>query len=121
MGDYTTTTFRNVANGFGWTHNDPTRVTKSLNGTPYFDIETEYDTFSGLNYSLVDDNDRSILEDLFTRSGKYNPMPMSIDPTLIVSDNINDLTRLARFNGNMSSTQVVRDRYNMSFGIEEVI
>jgi len=121
IGDYTTTEFRNVANPFKWVHNDPTKVQKSLNGTPYFDVLTQFDQFNALKYDLANDEDRRILDDLYLRTGKYSPMPVSIDPQTEITSDINDLTRLARFSSNMSIDHQVLDRYAVTFSMEEVI
>lgn len=121
LGDYTVTNFRNVNNGFNWVHTDPTTVKKSLDGTPYFDIKTEFDRFTSLNYALVAEADWSILHDLYLRTGKYSPLPVAIDPSGIISSDLNELTRLARFSSNMSTSHVVKDRYNVNFSMEEVI
>lgn len=121
IGDYTTTTIRNVAPGFTWQHVDKTKVSKSLNGTPYFNKKTKYDTFGGLKLSLVDDVDRSIIEDLYNRNGISTWIPIAIDPGSYTTSSINDLTRLARFSRSLNVKHVSRDRYTMTFSLEEVI
>lgn len=121
IGDYTTTTLRNVERGFGWTSIDPTTVQKSLNGTPYFDIQTQYDTL-GLAYAYVTAEDRKTLENLYQRSGRYTWMPISIDPEeKIGSDDKNILTKLARFEGDFSRAHQVFEYYNIAIALEEVI
>lgn len=121
MGDYTTTDFRNIANPFKWVHNDPTKVVKSLNGTAYFDVLTEFDKFNAIKYDLASDGDRKILDDLYLRTGKYTPILVSLDPQTEITSDINDLTRLARFSSNMSIDHQVLDRYAVTFSMEEVI
>lgn len=121
LGDYTTTTLRNVAPGFTWQHVDKTRVSKSLDGTPYFNVKEKYDTFGGLRLNLVDDTDRQIIEDLYLRSGVSTWMPIAIDPGQYTTSSINDLTRLARFSKNLNVKHVAKNRYTMNFQLEEVI
>lgn len=121
LGDYTTTTLRNVAPGFTWLHNDKTKVSKSLGGTPYFNRRPRYDSFGGLKFSLIDDNDRQIVEDLFLRSGISTWMPIAIDPGGFTTSSVNDLTRLARFSRDLNVKHVSKDRYTMNFQLEEVI
>jgi hypothetical protein len=121
IGDYTTTTIRNVAPGFTWQHVDKTKVSKSLDGTPYFNTRTKYDTFGGLKLSLVNDADRRIIEDLYNRIGISTWMPIAIDPGSFTTSSINDLTRLARFSRSLNVKHVSKDRYTMTFSLEEVI
>lgn len=121
IGDYTTTSFRNIAPKFKWTHNDKTVISKSLNGTAYYRERIKYDTFTGLKLSLVGDEDRQTIEDLYARVGKSNWMPIALDPGTFTTSSINDLTRLARFSSNLSVNHVSKSRYDMSFGLEEVI
>ena len=122
MGDYTSTEFRNVSNGFAWQTVDATSVQKSLNGTAYFDIKTKYDRFSNLQFGLCADADRQTLENLYDRSGIYTWMPISIDPEgKTVGDDIEKLTRLARFAGNFDRGHQIAGYYNVSFSLEEVI
>jgi len=121
MGDHTTTTFRNVAPKFSWNHNDKTKVSKSLDGTTYFSTRKKYDSFDGLNFGLVEDTDRRIIEQLFNRVGISEWMPIAIDPGTYTTSSINDLTRLARFSKSLSARHVAFDRFNMNFALEEVI
>lgn len=122
IGDYTTTTLRNINRGFGWVSVDPSRVSKSIDGTPYFETKTKYDTLGGIQYALVTEEDRSILEDLYNRIGKTNWLPISIDPeNKISSDSINQLTKLARMSGDFSRTHRVYEYFDIAIALEEVI
>jgi hypothetical protein len=121
MGDYTTTTLRNVAPGFTWRHNDKTKVSKSIGGTPYFNRRPKYDSFGGLKFTLIDDTDRQIIEDLYLRNGISTWMPIAIDPGAFTTSSVNDLTRLARFSRDLNTKHVSKNRYTMNFSLEEVI
>lgn len=121
LGDYTNPEFRTITRGFKWTHVDETTVQKSLNGTPYFNELTRYDFFSGLNLGFVLNADRSLLEELYQRVGKFTPMPISIDPETKTASDINKLTRFARFATSLEMTHQVFEYFEMSFDLEEVI
>ena len=121
IGDYTTTTYRNIAPGFTWRHNDKTKVSKSLEGTPYFNDRIKYDTFTGLKLELLDGSDRTIIDDLYLRSGISTFMPIALDPGVYGSKSVEELTRLARFSTSLNVKHVARDRYTTNFSLEEVI
>lgn len=121
IGDYTTTTVRNIAPGLSWVQNDFSKVSKSLNGTPYFSETIKYDSIAGLNYVLVNSTDRIILQDLFNRMGVSNWMPIAIDPGSYATNSVNELTRLARFNKPLSSKHVSKERFTVKLSIEEVV
>ena len=122
MGDYTTTEFRNVSNGFKWSTKDPSTSSKSINGTAYFDIKTKYDSFDGLQFGYCLDGDRQILEGLYERNGIHTFMPISIDPTgATVSGDIEKLTRLARFTGQLVRDHQIAEYYSLGISLEEVI
>ena len=122
MGDYTTTTLRNINKGFNWVSVDPSAVKKSIEGTAYFETKTKYDTLGGIQYALVTEEDRLTLEDLYNRLGKTNWLPVSLDPeNKIASNDLNDLTKLARFSGNFSRTHRVFEYFDIAISLEEVI
>jgi hypothetical protein len=120
VGDYTTTTLRNIAPKFSWNQVDKTKVSKSIDGTPYFSNLTKYDTFTSLNYTLMNEADRTQAQNLFLRVGISNWMPICIDPGSYITSSVNELTRLARFT-KFSSKHVSKDRFTVSFSLEEVI
>lgn len=122
LGDYTATTYRNIAPGFGWETVDPSPRERSLNGTLYYDVKTKYDTFKSLQYQLMSDGDRTIVEQLYERFGKSKFMPIAIDPLGITVDGTaSKLTRLARFGINLNRNHISFNRYSVSFSLEEVI
>ena len=122
LGNYTTTTLRNINRGFGWVSVDPSNVRKSIDGTAYFETKTKYDTIGGMQYALVTEADRLILEDLYNRLGKTNWLPVSLDPEdKISSDSLNDMTKLARISGNFTRTHRVFEYFDIAIALEEVI
>lgn len=121
IGDYTTTVLRNVAPGITWNQNDKTKVSKSLDGTPYFSDRTKYDSFGALQYVLVDETDRQTIQNLFNRNGVSTWMPISLDPGSYVSSSVEELTRLARFAKPVNAKQVAKNRYTLKFTLEEVV
>jgi hypothetical protein len=122
LGDYTTTTIRNINRGFNWVTVDPSISSRSLNGTLYYDTKTQYDTLGGIQYGMVTEEDRQTLERIYNKKGTTNFMPISIDPDGCIGPNtIEDLTKLARINGNFSRTHRVFEYYDISIALEEVI
>lgn len=121
LGDYTTTTIRNVAPGFSWTQNDSTKVSKSLDGTPYFSERTKYDSLSAFSYALIDEDDRQVIQNLYNRNGISNWMPIAIDPGNYITSSFDELTRLARFSKSLGIKHVSKTRFTMKFSIEEVV
>jgi len=122
LGDYTTTTLRNIDRGFSWVTVDPSTVKKSIDGTPYFESKTKYDTLGGIRYALVTEADRLILEQLYERLGRTSWLPISLDPeNQVGSSNINDLTKLARIAGNFSRAHRVFEYFDISIDLEEII
>lgn len=121
LGDYTAPTMHNIDRGFDWVTVDPSTTQKSLNGTPYFDIRTKYDTFGGLNIAFLLEDDRKTMQQLYDRLGTYTPVIVSIDPSSNVTSDINQLTRLARFTSPFRVSHQVFEYFNVSFTLEEVI
>ena len=122
LGDYTTTQLRNISNGFTWVHRDPTTVQRSINGTTYFDERTAYDTFDGIQYGYVENADRETLEQLYSRNRTFTKMPISLDPDgVTVGNDINTLTRFARFSSPLTVPHRIAGYYNVQFSLEECI
>lgn len=122
LGDYTTTTIRNINRGFTWVTKDPSTRKKSLNGTSYFETKTKYDTLGGIQWGLVTEDDRQTLERIYNKKGKTNFMPVSIDPDGCIGPNtVSDLTKLATITGDFSRAHRVFEYYDISINLEEII
>lgn len=121
MGDYLTTTARNIAPGFGWDQIHNAKEAKALDGTSYFDSRYKYDTFTSNKFSYVNMEDRQILQNLFNRKGKDIFFPVCIDPTSIISNSKEEMTKLVRFNTDLKSKHKVLGRFDVSFSLNEVI
>ena len=121
LGDYTAPVIRQINRGFSWQTRDTSRVQKSLNGTPYFDVQEKFDSWGGLRLGLMLQDDRLIMQRLFDRVGITTPMMVSIDPKLTVTNDLSQLTRLARFSSQFQTTHRVFEYFDVSFTLEEVI
>lgn len=121
IGDYLTTTARNIAPKFGWDQIHKVRESKALDGTSYFDSRYKYDTFTATKFSYVDKTDRQILQDLFNRFGRDIPFPVCIDPTSIISNSKEEMTKLVRFKTDFKSKQQSKALFDVSFSLNEVI
>ena len=121
LGDYTAPILRNINQGFGWSTIDRTSVVKSLNGTAYFDVRTKYDIFDAMTLGLMVESDRLIMQRLYDRLGISSPVMVSIDPTGVITSDLNQLTRLARFSSSFRANHRVFEYFDVSFTLEEVI
>lgn len=121
LGDYLTTTVRNLAPKFAWEQVHKVKESKALDGTSYFDSRYKYDTLRSTKFSYVDATDRALLQDLYNRKGKDLSFPICVDPTSIISNNKEELTKLVRFGSNFRSNHESQERYNLSMSFNEVI
>lgn len=97
LGDYTTLTNRNVASGFSKSHEDPVDIQESDGGAEFFNLRTKYQTIENLTLPYLDASERRQLEQDYFEYGLSKPFYVSLDPTLMISDSLNELTRFVRF------------------------
>lgn len=121
LGDYLTTTVRNLAPKFQWEQVHTVRESRALDGTSYFDSRYKYDRLKATKFSYVNSEDRELLQDLYNRKGKDLSFPICVDPTSVISNNKEELTKLVRFATNFNATQQSQERYNLSMSFNEVI
>lgn len=121
LGDYTTMTQTNVARGFQKQIIDRSSKLTSIGGQQYYNEKDKFITFSNLSIQYLTETERYALETFFHRKGISTPFYMSMDPTLCITSEIEDLTRLVRFDTPAQLTHVFKDRYSISFTASEVI
>lgn len=100
VGDYLTITTRNIVNGFVAGTVDPSIVQDSDSGSSFYVSEkTRYQMLTGGNVLWIPRSQRQDLQQFVHDVGICTPFYISIDPTLVVSDSIDEWTRRVRFNG----------------------
>jgi len=121
LGDYDTLTSTNIGTGFSKSLVDPTIVKKSDTGAKFFRTRSKYWVFSSLGIQQLTQAERLEMETFFNTNGVETPFYISIDPTLAVSTTTNELTKFVQFDKSPVFNHVIRDLYNMSFSLSEVI
>lgn len=121
LGDYVTLAYRNINAGFDMVHNDPSDSSQSESGVLFFDKKTKYWDFSNLSFNYVDPDDKDTVVGLFEILGLTTPFYVSIDPGLAISNLETDLSRYVRFVKEPKYDHQVKDYYNISFALREVI
>lgn len=121
LGPYNVLTSRNLSSGFSHTINDPSNISESENGTVYADSKTKYTSFDGMNVGFLTPANKDILERLYADVGKTTPFFISIDPTLLISDTIEKLTKYVTFEGGISFQQVFVNKFRASFKLREAV
>lgn len=121
LGDYTTVTTTNVATGFSKTLVDPSEVAESIGGGRYFNRRTKYRTFKNLSMQNMDADERRTIEQLFSDIGRDQSFFVSIDPYLSYSDDFQEFTFYANFEGEPQLKHLIRDIYTMDFELREAL
>jgi hypothetical protein len=120
LGDHYAFQRTNVAKGFGKGFSDNTRVSRSINGTPYFDEGFITSSFS-LSVNLLDKTEREQIERIYFRNKLTKAFILSIDPDTDISYSKDDWTKLVRFSGAPDETHTYCQYMSMKFSVEEVI
>jgi hypothetical protein len=121
LGDYTTIERRNVANGFEKKMVDTSEAVSSQNGALYFQTGLKYMAFESVSIQYMDASDRRELEQVFYDLGRSTPFYVSMDPTLIVSDDASEFTRYVVFDQEPTFTHIRSDIYSVRMSFREVM
>ena len=119
LGDVTTPTGTNLASGFSRSQVDPSLQATSESGVIYFDTRNKYETFNGQSIQLLTTSDRNDLEQMFFDYGISTPFFVSIDPSIAVSDDIDDYNKWVYFAARPTFTHVFKNYYNMGLSLRE--
>lgn len=109
-----------IATGFQAGYVDPSILLVSENGTRYHDLRQKYFTLTGEIQGTFGDSRRD-LEQFFYDYGTSEPFFMSIDAGLKVFENQGEVTKLVRFESQPSLQNVIRDIFNVSLSVSEVV
>lgn len=121
LGDYLTLSNRNISVGFGTDTIDPSTITESESGALHFDTRTKYTKFSSASIGLLDRDDKDNLKQMFDVLGKTTPFFVSIDPTLCISNGLDEFTKYVIFGSEPSFNHVIRDIFSMTLEFREVV
>lgn len=121
LGDYVTMTNTNVSRGFGKKQVDSSEVTKSESGVKYYNRKVKYRAFSSLEIVNMSETERLDVEGVFERAGLDYSMFVSLDPTLLVSPTLDDLTMYCNFADDPELRHLFKDYYSVGFKLEEAI
>lgn len=111
----------NISKGFRKKIIDPSIKSESENGALYFDSKTKYCQFENCNFGYLDKDDITTIEEIFYRIGRSNPLYISIDPSLIISNSTEELTKYVVFDSEPSFDHVIRDLYNYNVSFRELV
>lgn len=121
LGDYVTTTNRNIANGFSKTKVDPSEKFRSDDGAEFHRLKTKYRRLESLQIGYLQEiADRQDIEDLFDLVGIHTPFYVSLDPLEQVSSG-SELAGYFRFNAEPSLTQIKTSTYTFAFALSEAV
>lgn len=120
IGDHETVSITNIANGFTMRWVDDSSVQRSDNGTRYFGVKPRYRTYDA-SIKLVQAADRRDFQDIALTKGVVKPFFIALDPGLELSTSPGEYTFYARFDSAPDFQHVIRDYYDFSFALTEVV
>lgn len=122
LGDYTTfTTNNNIATGFKFEINDPSRVDSSENGALYFDRVPKYYKFGSTSINFLAKAEKELIEQMFYDFGLTTPLYVSIDPRTEITQSIDVFTKYVVFDSVPSFTHIIRDLFMADFSFREMV
>lgn len=121
LGDYDTLTTRNLASGMGRQMVDPSQELISEGGTSWFQTRTKYAMWDSMSIGYMNATDRRALEQLFYSWGISSPFFIVMDPQLLVSSDLAEMTRYVYFSTLPKFTHIKADVYSVSFAVKEAI
>jgi hypothetical protein len=121
LGDHIALASSNVAIGFSKTHADESSESVSESGVRYYNERTKYKTFDSMEIQQPTATERRQLEQLWHDKGLSQSFYVSLDPTLAVSAEIDELTIYCNFADQPEFRHIIRDYYTMSLSLREAI
>jgi len=121
IGDYVTTTSRNLINGFRIRTIDPSTITRSVSGIRYFNRKSKYTSISDTGIEWMSAADRLIIVNAFAYTGLTRPLFVSIDPTALISSSVSELTKLVVFESEPEFTHQRYDLFAVALSFVEVV
>lgn len=109
-----------IAQGFNYNYVDNSIEMSSDFGSKYYDLRQKYFELSGQVQASFG-NERRELEQFFYSTGRSDIFVISIDPQLKIFAEHGEVTKLVRFSEMPSLQNIVRDYFNVSFSVVEVV
>jgi len=121
LGDYQTLQSRNLENGFTVSFEDKSKTYEAESGSKFFDKKAKFKKFDGMSLGFLDKTDKKMFDTMFQKLGISTPFYISIDPTGCFTDELDELTKLARFSSSPSYQHIIRDIFSIKISIEECV
>lgn len=121
LGDYVTVSSGNINNGFTLKLVDPSIVDVSESGVKYFDVKPKYYQINNCTVGFLESADRENLMQFFSDVGISTPFFISLDPQLVGSSTVDQLTKFVMFDDTPDFKHIAKDVYTMSFSLSEVV
>jgi len=113
IGPYDTLNVRsNVSSGFQKAYLDPSKISESEGGARYSRKRTKYLQIDGLGMLYLNASDRRTMEQVFHDVGLTEPFFVSLDPTLLASSDLSELTRFVTLTQTPSFVHVKTGTYS---------
>lgn len=121
LGDYLTMESRNLNNGFNRTHKSNTRRERSEGGQLFHNIKPSYTEISNVGLSFLEPSDIKNLEQFIYDVDVHTPFILSLDPTLMCSTDLVDLTWLVVLESEMQISHVRGGYYSINMKFRELL
>ena len=121
FGSYRTMTVSNVAPKFGWKLTDRSKIAETVNGSEVARLLPKRREYSSLEIQIMDDDERRGLQQMVQVLGNTENFYFSLDPTNVISEDLDENTFYASFDKEPDLKHVYMDRYTFGFDLKEVI
>jgi hypothetical protein len=121
LGDYVTIDNSNINNGFEIVEEDLSSSSPSDSGKRYFDEGLKYTTFNNTALGVFDIDSKDKIFRMWEKLGLTKSFYVSLDPRVLCSTEIDDLTKFMQFNSKPNFRHVIYDKWTCSFTLREVI
>lgn len=119
LGSYITLDQRGLVRGFTKQQVDPSLKNTSESGAVFYKVKNRFFRLGNLSTPFLTADNRKDLEQFFYDRGNFKPFFISLDPTMQVSTDLQELTRYVRFDGDPSVVHVKTDVYSVQFNVVE--
>lgn len=121
IGDYETFTTTNISTGYQRTRVDPSSSQESQSGVRYFLKRPTYRVFQSMSVEQIPDADRVVMESLYESVGQTTSFYFSLDPTLVLTSDLSDMTAYVNFASDLQISNVWRNYFMMNFELREAV
>lgn len=122
LGDHITFAATSVQQGaFEKATIDPSEEVEAESGARFFLKRPKYAVLTGMGIALVPESERRAVESLFRKVGRSTPFYFSLDPTLKVTSELQDLTAYVTFGSEPKFSHVFRGYFNISLDLREAV